>query len=137
MIKIKTPLNDEDVKKLNLNDKVLISGTIYTGRDAVLPKLVNLLESGKDLKIDIKGMAIIHTAVSDAGIATTTSNKKEIESSIGPLYKNGIKLNIGKGALNEDTKRELEKYDSAYLVSPPVAALLSDCVIEKKCVMFE
>ncbi len=137
MIRINTPLTDEDIGKLKINDKVLLSGTIYTGRDAILPKLVNLLENEKELNINIKGSAIMHTAVSDAGIATTTSNKKEIESSIAPLSKHGIKLHIGKGALNENTVYELEKYNSAYLVSPPVAALLTDCVIKKKCVMFK
>ncbi len=85
MIRIKTPLTDEDIGKLKINDKVLLSGTIYTGRDAILPKLVNLLENEKELNFNIKGSAIMHTAVSDAGIATTTSNKKEIESSIAPI----------------------------------------------------
>ncbi|WP_461462523.1 fumarate hydratase C-terminal domain-containing protein [Methanobrevibacter sp.] len=137
MIKIKTPITDEDILNLKLNDKLLISGTIYTGRDAVLPKLVDLLEKEVKLDIDIQGTGIMHTAVSDAGIATTSSNKKEIESSIGPLSKHGIKLHIGKGALSEKTKNALKKYNSTYLVSPPVAALLTDCVIKKECVMFE
>lgn len=137
MIKIKTPITDEDILNLKLNDKLLISGTIYTGRDAVLPKLVDLLEKEVKLDIDIQGTGIMHTAVSDAGIATTSSNKKEIESSIEPLSKHGIKLHIGKGALSEKTKNALKKYNSTYLVSPPVAALLTDCVIKKECVMFE
>ncbi len=47
----------------------------------------------------------MHTAVSDAGIAPTTSNKEEIESTIPFLSKNGVKIHIGKGMLNNETKK--------------------------------
>jgi fumarate hydratase subunit beta len=79
----------------------------------------------------------MHTAVSDAGIATTTSNKKDIESNIPILSKAGVKIHIGKGALDNKTRDALLKYNSIYVVSPPVAALLTDSVISKECVMFK
>lgn len=137
MIKINMPITDKEVKKLKINDKILISGIIYTGRDAVLPKLANMIENNEDLPIDLKGTAIMHTAVSDAGIATTTSNKNDIESNIPILSKAGVKIHIGKGALSDNTKHALSKYNSIYVVSPPVAALLTDSVISKECVMFK
>ena len=138
MIKLTTPISCEDIKKLKIKDEVLISGIIYTGRDRVLPKLVKLIEDNKvnEIPFDLEGNMIMHTAVSDAGIATTTSNKKDIESSIKTLSENGIKGHIGKGALSEKTKKDLDNGNSVYFVSPPVAALLTDCVKSKKCVMF-
>jgi Tartrate dehydratase beta subunit/Fumarate hydratase class I, C-terminal domain len=50
-IKLTTPFTDEDVSKLSIGDKVLISGTIYTGRDAAHKRLVELVEAGKDLPL--------------------------------------------------------------------------------------
>ena len=77
MKKIKTPITNEEILKLNVGDKIAISGTIYTGRDAALPQLVELIKN-HELDFDIEGSVIMHTAVSDAGIAPTTSNKNEI-----------------------------------------------------------
>ena len=78
---ITTPVSDEEILSLNVGDQVSISGTMFTGRDAALPQLVELIKENK-LDFDIEGSAIMHTAVSAAGIAPTTSNKEEIESTI-------------------------------------------------------
>ena len=104
MKKIKTPISDEEISELQIGDKISLSGVMYTGRDAALPQLVELIKKGKS-PIDTNGIAIMHTAVSDAGIAPTTSNKEEIESTIPFLSKNGVKIHIGKGMLNNETKK--------------------------------
>lgn len=136
MKKITTPITDEEIANLKVGDQISISGTIYTGRDAILPKLVKLANENKS-PVDLNGMAIMHTAVSDAGIAPTTSNKEEIESTIGELSKNGVKIHIGKGKLSKKTVTELKENNSIFVVTPPVAALLTNKVLEKKCVAFE
>lgn len=137
MINITTPISDRQIDKLKINDKILISGNIYTGRDAVLPKIVKIIEKNEKLPIDLRGSVIMHTAVSDAGIATTSSNKKEIESTIPILSKAGVKIHLGKGSLSSKTRESLNKENSIYVVSPPVAALLTDSILDKKSVMFE
>ena len=86
MKKITTPISDDEIASLKVGDQILISGTMYTGRDAILPKLAELANEKKS-PVDLKGMAIMHTAVSDAGIAPTTSNKEEIESTIPDTMK--------------------------------------------------
>lgn len=136
MKKITTPISDDKIASLKVGDQILISGTMYTGRDAILPKLTELANEKKS-PVDLKGMAIMHTAVSDAGIAPTTSNKEEIESTIPDLSKNGVKIHIGKGKLSKKTVDSLNKNNSIFVVTPPVAALLTDKVLEKKCVAFE
>ncbi|WP_283389865.1 fumarate hydratase C-terminal domain-containing protein [Methanobrevibacter woesei] len=136
MKKITTPISDDEIASLKVGDQILISGTMYTGRDAILPKLAELANEKKS-PVDLKGMAIMHTAVSDAGIAPTTSNKEEIESTIPDLSKNGVKIHIGKGKLSKKTADSLNKNNSIFVVTPPVAALLTDKVLEKKCVAFE
>ena len=47
MIYLKTPIQETDISQLQVGDVVSISGYIYTGRDAVLPKIVKLIEQGK------------------------------------------------------------------------------------------
>ena len=74
MKKIKTPISDEEISELQIGDKISLSGVMYTGRDAALPQLVELIKKGKT-PIDTNGIAIMHTAVSDAGIAPTTRNR--------------------------------------------------------------
>lgn len=134
---IKTPITEEDVLDLKVGDKISLSGKMYCGRDAVLPKLVKAIEDKNQFDFDFKGMAIMHTAVSDAGIAPTTSNKAEIESSIAPLSAAGVKFHIGKGSLSDETKIALDKNNSVFIITPPVAALLTNSIKSKKCVAYE
>ena len=136
MIDLQTPISDDDLDRLDVGDKITISGTIYTGRDAALPQLVELINE-KEVPFDLNGSVIMHTAFSDAGIAPTTSSKVEIESTIAPLSESGVKVHIGKGTLNEDTLKALNENNSIFVITPPVAALLTSKVLEKKCVLFE
>jgi len=135
---ITTPISDEIVSSLKVGDTVTITGYILCGRDAVLPKVVKLIEEGKTDQIgaDLRGNVIFHTAVSPAGVGPTSSNKLEIESSMEPLSKAGIKLHLGKGKISEKTIAALDKYNSLYAVIPPVTALLEEKTIERKQIAF-
>lgn len=135
MKSIKVPVAADVIEDLKVGDKIEISGKIYTGRDAALPKLVKSIKNGEKL-INIKGSAIMHTAVSDAGIAPTTSNKDEIQENIPFLGNSGVKIHIGKGALSEDTIKALDEANSIFVVTPPAAALLTSKVRSKKVVAF-
>ena len=120
------PLSQADIEGLKPGDRIEIFGNIYTGRDAVLPKIVADIENGQALPVDIdlQGSAIFHTAVSPAGVGPTSSNKQEIEESIAPLSAAGVKLHLGKGALSPSTVEALAVNKSLYAVLPPVTALL-------------
>ena len=136
MKSLTTPISEEDISHLKVGDQITISGTIYTGRDAALPQLVELINQD-DVPFDLKGSVIMHTAFSDAGIAPTTSSKVEIESSIEPLSEAGVKIHIGKGMLSDETAEALAQNNSIFVITPPVAALLTSKVCEKRCVLFE
>lgn len=137
MIKLQTPVTEESIGRLKAGDPVEISGVIYTGRDAALPKLVKLLRSNPErVNMELKGGVILHTAVSPAGIGPTSSNKLEIEESIGPLSEKGIKIHIGKGALTKETVKVLKKYNAVFAITPPVTALLTDRILSKEVSMF-
>lgn len=131
-----TPITNDDLDNLDVGDKITVSGTIYTGRDAALPQLVELIKQNK-VPFDLNGSIIMHTAFSEAGIAPTTSNKEEIESTIPFLSENGVKIHIGKGMLSNETAESLMKNNSIFVITPPVAALLTSKVIEKKCILFK
>ena len=136
--KLMTPITREDIEGLQVGDTVTISGPILCGRDAVLPKVVKMFENGTvdQLGVSLEGQVIFHTAVSPAGVGPTSSNKLEIESSIGPLSKAGIRLHLGKGALHKETIEALNEFGSVYAVIPPVTALLGDKTLEEKTVAF-
>ena len=133
---IKMPVTHDVIEDLKVGDRIEIHGKIFTGRDAALPKLVRSIKNGEKL-IEINGSAIMHTAVSDAGISPTTSNKEEIEESIPYLSKAGVKIHIGKGNLSEETIKALDKWGSIFVVTPPAAALLTSKVISKRVAAFE
>ena len=65
-IKLKTPLTDKDVEKLQIGDKVLLTGVIYTGRDAAHKRLFDLIQAGKELPIDICGQVIYYVGPAPA-----------------------------------------------------------------------
>ena len=138
MIELTTPINEEDVSRLQVGDTVEISGYILCGRDAVLPKVLKMIEEGTvgSLGIDLHGQVIFHTAVSPAGVGPTSSNKVEIESSIKPLSKAGIKLHLGKGELHKETITALDEYNAVYAVIPPVTALLASKTTDEKVIAF-
>lgn len=135
MIKIDVPYHGP---KLNLKagDLVEFTGTIYCGRDMVLPKVVEAAENGtlSQHDIDMEGAVIFHTAVSCAGIAPTTSSKPEIQGSIIPLSRHGALFHLGKGLVSQETVDGMKKEGSYFLVTPPVAALLTAQMTECKCV---
>lgn len=138
IIEVNTPIPTELIDTLQVGDTVAISGYILCGRDAVLPKVLKMIEEGtvNELGVSLQGQVIFHTAVSPAGVGPTSSNKFEIESSIAPLSAAGIKLHLGKGALHLETIEALNKYNSVYAVIPPVTALLGAKTVEQKVLAF-
>lgn len=136
MKEIMTPVSVDVINELEVGEQVSISGTIYTGRDAALPQLVEVIGKG-EVPFDLEGSVIMHTAFSEAGIAPTTSSKEEIESNIPFLSENGVRIHIGKGKLSDDTVDALDENNSIFVITPPVAALLTSKVVEKKCVLFD
>ena len=138
MIELKTPICDEIISKLKVGDVVSISGDIFCGRDAVLPRICKELETGtwNERGLDLNGCVIFHTAVSPAGVGPTSSNKLEIESSFAPLSKAGVKLHLGKGAIKPETIKALADNNAVFAIIPPVTALLDSLTIEREVIAF-
>ena len=137
MIKLETPFSEEAISQLKVGDVVSITGYIFCGRDAVLPRICKELEDGswKKRGIDLNGGVIFHTAVSPAGVGPTSSNKLEIEGSFETLSKlGGIKMHLGKGAIKPETVKMLAENNAVFAIIPPVTALLESQTLERECV---
>ena len=134
---LETPFSEDAIADLRVGDVVSISGHIFCGRDAVLPRICKELETGTwDRRgLDLNGGVIFHTAVSPAGVGPTSSNKLEIEGSFETLSKlGGIKMHLGKGAIKPETVKALKENTAVFAIIPPVTALLESQTLERECV---
>lgn len=127
-----------DLSGLRVGDRVSFKGKVLCGRDAVLPEVCVMAESGRlgELDASFEGGAVLHTAVSCAGIGPTSSNKVEIEESFGPLCAAGVKVFLGKGEIKPETVEVLGRHGAVFAVVPPVTALLGRGMRSKRCVAF-
>jgi len=135
-IKLTTPLSDEDVATLRIGDKVLLSGVIYTGRDAAHKRLVELLDQGKDLPIDIQGQIIYYVGPSPAkpgkpiGSAGPTTSYR-MDPYAPQLIARGMKGMIGKGPRGAGVVEAMKKHKSVYFGAVGGAAALIARAIKK------
>ena len=136
MKEVTTPINADTIENLKVGDVISLSGWIFTGRDAVLPKVEQAISDGKlfSMGIDLEGGVIFHTAVSPAGVGPTSSNKKEIEESFDPLSKAGVKLFLGKGKISKETIEFIKNNGAVFAVIPPTTALFEDRTKERKVI---
>ena len=85
MINLKTPVSDEEISNLNVGDKVSISGVMYTGRDAALPQLVDLIKKDNRYKdITMAGPGFINISFSDEKLM---KHANELNDNISINYK--------------------------------------------------
>jgi fumarate hydratase subunit beta len=142
-IRLKTPLRDEEVEKLKRGDRVLISGVVYTGRDAAHKRLIDLLKAGKDLPFDIRGQIIYYVGPAPAkpgqilgSAGPTTSYRMDAYSPT--LIEKGLKGMIGKGMRSEAVKEAMKKYKAVYFAATGGAgALLAKRVKKVEIVAYE
>jgi fumarate hydratase subunit beta len=142
-IRLKTPLSNADVEKLKAGDKVLLTGVIYTGRDAAHKRLYDLLMEGKPLPIDVKGQVIYYVgpapakpgqAIGSAG--PTTSGRMDVYSP--KLMEMGLKGMIGKGMRKKEVVEAMKKYKAVYFAATGGAgALLAKAVRKAEVVAYE
>lgn len=139
---LKVPLADEDVLQLRAGDNVLISGVIYTGRDAAHKKLVELLEAGHPLPVDLRGQMIYYVGPAPAkpgkviGSAGPTTSGR-MDAYTPALLTLGLKACIGKGSRSREVKDALVRHKGLYLAATGgAAALLAKTVSKAEVVAY-
>ncbi len=135
---IRTPVKPGDLDHLSIGTQISLQGTLYTARDAVLPKIVALIQRNAlhELPVPLNGMALLHSAFSPAGFGPTSSNKEEIESTMGTLSEAGVRIHMGKGRISDETVAAISKQGSIFIVVPPVSALLHSKLLSKRVAAF-
>lgn len=136
LIRLTTPLSTEDVEKLQIGDKVLLTGVIYTGRDAAHKRLIDLLKEGKNLPIDVKGQIIYYVGPSPAkpgqaiGSAGPTTSYR-MDAYAPQLMALGMKGMIGKGNRSPAVIEAMKKYKAVYFGATGGAGSLISKSIKK------
>ncbi len=131
--RLKTPLREEDVRKLNIGDIVYLDGIIYTGRDEVHIHALELAKEGKNPPVDFKNMVLFHCGplmkkygeewkVIAAG-PTTSSRMNGLEPEF--IERFGVRAIIGKGGMSGPTVEAMQKHGAVYLAMTGGAAALA------------
>jgi fumarate hydratase subunit beta len=142
-IKLKTPLDDQSVERLKSGDRVLLSGYVYSARDAAHKRLTDLLDKGEQLPFDIKGQVIYFVGPTPArpgrpigSAGPTTSSRMDKYSP--RLIAQGLKGMIGKGFRSPEVIEAMKKYTCVYFAAVGGAgALLAQRIKESEIVAYE
>jgi len=142
MKKITTPITKAKISKLNAGDEILLTGTIYTGRDQAHKRMTSMIKQGKNLPIDLKGQIIYYCGPTAAprgkvigSCGPTTSSR--MDNLTEPLFKKGLLGMIGKGRRSVEVRNLIKKYKGIYFVAPSgCGALLAKKVIANDVVCF-
>lgn len=141
-IKINTPLTEEVIRSLKVGDKVLLSGVIYSARDAAHGRLIELLNQGRDIPIDVENQVIYY-------VGPTPEKPGQVIGSAGPttsyrmdsyaptLLELGLKGMIGKGARSEEVIKSIVNNKAVYFgATGGAGALLSKCIVKSEIVAY-
>lgn len=141
--RITTPLTLEKTRDLHCGDNVLISGVIYTGRDAAHKRLVELLQQGKELPLDVKDAIIYYVGPAPAqpgkviGSAGPTTSYR-MDAYAPALLDIGLKGMIGKGKRSPEVIGSMKKNGAVYFGAIGGAgALLAKCIKKAEVIAYE
>ena len=141
--RISAPLTRADLEQLQAGDNVLISGTIYTGRDAAHKRLIETLERGEELPFDPDGQIIYYVGPSPAppgkviGAAGPTTSYR-MDPYAPTLIAKGLRGMIGKGRRSDEVKKAMIEHGAVYFGAIGGAgALLAQAIKEVEIIAYE
>ncbi len=123
---LRTPIKEEDVRKLHVGDVIYITGTVITARDAAHRRAVEYYEKGLKIPVEFEGNVLYHCGpvvkkVDDKWVfvsagPTTSTRMEYIEPKFIEYFK--PRVIIGKGGLGDKTLEALGKYGAVYATFP-------------------
>ncbi|MEK6264682.1 MAG: Fe-S-containing hydro-lyase [Clostridium sp.] len=141
--RITTPLTKDVIKDLKAGDSVLLSGVIYTARDAAHKRLVDLIDKGEKLPIDVEDAVIYYVGPTPAkpgnalGSAGPTTSYR-MDAYAPQLLEKGLKGMIGKGLRSQEVVDSMIKNGAVYFAAIGGAgALIGKCVKKAEIVTYE
>lgn len=138
--KIRAPFDDTTARSLRAGDRVLISGTILAARDAAHKRLVETLDRGEPLPVDLEGAVVYYVGPSPArpgyaiGAAGPTTSGR-MDAYTPRLLRQGLKGMIGKGYRSPDVIKAMEELGVPYLAAVGGAGALIARSIKKYTVL--
>jgi fumarate hydratase subunit beta len=137
--KLKTPISEEDVRKLKVNDTIYITGTLFTARDEAHHRALDFHKEGKELPIDLQGLAVFHCGpivkkkedewIIVAAGPTTSTRMDLFEDEFIKNFR--VRVVIGKGGMGKRTTDAMKKYGAVYGAFTGGAAVLAAKAIKK------
>jgi len=132
---LQAPILWEALKGLRAGDGVLLSGVVYTARDAAHARLCAALGAGEDLPVDLRGQTVFYAGPTppppgkpSGGIGPTTSICMDIYTP--PLLNYGVNAMIGKGERSEAVRQAIREHGAVYFAAAGgVAAYMAACVV--------
>jgi fumarate hydratase subunit beta len=134
-----------NTKSLKIGQKILLSGIVYTARDAAHRRIIDLLDSGNKDKIpfDLNSSAIYYCGPTPTrpgkiigSCGPTTSSRMDVFTS--RLLKEGVKVLIGKGNRSKDVENSIKENSAIYFVATGgIAALISKFIVKADLIAFE
>lgn len=136
MIRLTAPLTEQDVMSLHAGDHVLLSGIVYTARDAAHLRMLDCLKNGTPLPIELQGQVIYYAGPTPTppgkpvgSIGPTTSTR--MDAATPTLLSLGLKGMIGKGQRGQAVMDAMQEYHAVYFAAVGgAAALMARCVTE-------
>jgi fumarate hydratase subunit beta len=120
--KLKTPITEEQIRQLKVNDVVYVTGTIVTARDQAHTRALSFQKEGKQLPINLDGLAVFHCGpivkkegdkwVVVAAGPTTSTRMDLFEDEFIKNFK--VRVVIGKGGMGKRTTDAMQKYGAIY-----------------------
>lgn len=140
---ITLPLTEEEILSLHAGDAVLLSGTLYTARDAAHKKMHEMLEKGEPLPFDLTGNVIYYVGPTPArpgmvigSAGPTTASRMDVYTP--ELLDLGLKGMLGKGMRSKEVHEAIIRNKAVYFIACGGAgALISHAVKKREMVAFE
>ena len=142
-IHVEVPISEETIRSLKTGDQVLLSGIIFTGRDAAHNRFAEAIERGDTLPFDPQGQTIYYVGptpkkpgypIGSAG--PTTSTRMDPYTPL--LLERGLKGMIGKGRRSSMVRKAMQKHKAVYFGAiEGTAALLCKRIVESKVIAYE
>lgn len=134
IIRLTAPLGPEALERLNAGDSVLLSGVIYTARDAAHARFCAALERGEELPVDLRGQTVFYAGPTPTppgrpcgAIGPTTSVRMDAFTPM--LLRYGVNAMIGKGGRGETVRRAIQENGAVYFAAVGgCAAYMSACI---------
>ncbi len=143
MIRLQLPLRREDIASLRAGDEVLLSGPVYTGRDAAHKRLCETMARGETLPFDLRGQTVYYVGPAPAkpgqviGPAGPTTSYR-MDPYTPALLDAGLLGMIGKGRRSDAVRDAIVRNGAVYFITiGGAAALIADSIRATEPVCYE